>query len=205
MVYVRENHKKAKCHPDRRHAAKGMCFECYAEQYPKAERATCHPDRLRRAHGLCKSCYDKKLKARNPEYAERQRRNSLRWTELNAERKVAQKRQYYSQGRVKQRDKLRDREASLLRFGLTIEDEVRILEQQGNRCGICGGDSGRGFDIDHDHATGRFRGLICHRCNKGLGLLGDDIAGLEKALAYLRSAETAPYQPWRDSDDHEAG
>ena len=46
----------------------------------------------------------------------------------------------------------------------------------------------RELAVDHDHITGRFRGWICFACNLGIGLLGDTIEGLEKALAYLRRA-----------------
>ena len=41
--------------------------------------------------------------------------------------------------------------------------------------------------LDHDHGTGKFRGWLCYRCNSGIGQLGDDIAGLEKAIYYLRN------------------
>jgi hypothetical protein len=69
---------------------------------------------------------------------------------------------------------------------LTWEDELRIIEAQGGGCAICGGWSGREWlDIDHDHVTGQFRGFLCGRCNKGLGLLGDNIDGLRKAMDYL--------------------
>jgi hypothetical protein len=40
--------------------------------------------------------------------------------------------------------------------------------------------------LDHDHASGKFRGWLCSRCNMAIGVLGDTVAGLEKALAYLR-------------------
>lgn len=43
--------------------------------------------------------------------------------------------------------------------------------------------------IDHDHATGDFRGWLCHKCNLAIGGLGDTIHGLQRALDYLRSAE----------------
>ena len=39
---------------------------------------------------------------------------------------------------------------------------------------------------DHDHRTGKFRGWLCRMCNTAIGALGDDIEGLERALAYLR-------------------
>jgi Recombination endonuclease VII len=42
------------------------------------------------------------------------------------------------------------------------------------------------FHLDHDHATGAFRGWLCNRCNLGIGQLGDSSEGLERALAYLR-------------------
>ena len=42
---------------------------------------------------------------------------------------------------------------------------------------------------DHSHASGEYRGWICKNCNSGLGLLGDSVAGLERALAYLRSSD----------------
>ena len=41
--------------------------------------------------------------------------------------------------------------------------------------------------LDHDHSTDLFRGWVCYRCNSGIGALGDDLEGLENALAYLRN------------------
>lgn len=46
-------------------------------------------------------------------------------------------------------------------------------------------------DIDHDHVTEQVRGLVCKKCNTGIGLLGDTIEGVERALAYL--GERMPY------------
>jgi len=47
----------------------------------------------------------------------------------------------------------------------------RLVALHGNRCSICGRpprEGGRRLDVDHDHKTGRVRGLLCHRCNRGL-------------------------------------
>jgi hypothetical protein len=57
-------------------------------------------------------------------------------------------------------------------------------------CDICGGtDSptqwGHRLHIDHDHETGRLRGLLCHGCNTAIGLLGDDPERLRRAINYL--------------------
>jgi hypothetical protein len=39
---------------------------------------------------------------------------------------------------------------------------------------------------DHDHDTGQFRGWLCQTCNSGIGMLGDDLAGVARAYSYLR-------------------
>lgn len=52
-------------------------------------------------------------------------------------------------------------------------------------CGIARSALVRELHLDHDHATGAFRGWLCSRCNVGIGMLGDDIAGLKRAIAYL--------------------
>jgi hypothetical protein len=56
-------------------------------------------------------------------------------------------------------------------------------------CECCGKPSGaRSLAIDHCHLTGKFRGWLCARCNTSIGDLGDDIAGLQRAIAYLERA-----------------
>jgi hypothetical protein len=48
----------------------------------------------------------------------------------------------------------------------------------------------RQFHLDHCHKTGRFRGWLCNRCNRGLGYFGDNTEGLQRAIEYLKRAET---------------
>jgi hypothetical protein len=55
------------------------------------------------------------------------------------------------------------------------------------RCECCGGPPGsKGMCLDHDKRTNKIRGWLCQKCNTGIGLLGDDVAGLERAIAYLQ-------------------
>lgn len=69
---------------------------------------------------------------------------------------------------------------------LTPEDYAVMDAAQGGRCAICGEKpSGLRLHIDHDHATGRRRGLLCGSCNKGLGLFRDDPDRLLRAVWYL--------------------
>ena len=56
-------------------------------------------------------------------------------------------------------------------YGITIEDYDRMYEEQGGRCAICRtdqpGGAGERFSVDHDHETGKVRGLLCNNCNTG--------------------------------------
>jgi hypothetical protein len=73
-------------------------------------------------------------------------------------------------------------------FGLTEEDYERMLEEQDRKCMICGdphGTSGKSLAVDHDHDSGLIRGLLCSRCNPGLGFFRDSPGLLRKAAEYL--------------------
>ncbi len=74
-------------------------------------------------------------------------------------------------------------------YGITTQEYDTRLANQGGVCAICGADkSGRShesFIVDHDHNTGDIRGLLCHKCNVGLGAFGDDRNILKKALEYV--------------------
>ena len=65
-------------------------------------------------------------------------------------------------------------------YGIDVPDYERILEEQGGGCYICGKqpEPKRALDIDHDHKTGKVRGLLCSNHNRGLGMLGDDLKSL---------------------------
>lgn len=75
-------------------------------------------------------------------------------------------------------------------YGVTVEWYDATLEDQGGKCAICGSRDKRRknvkyFAVDHDHRTGKARGLLCHPCNVGIGNLQDDVNILAKAIQYL--------------------
>lgn len=77
-------------------------------------------------------------------------------------------------------------------YGLRPEEYSSRLATQGGVCAICGeppvADGPRpGLSVDHDHQTGENRGLLCSRCNAGIGNLRDDPRLLRAAAAYLES------------------
>lgn len=71
-------------------------------------------------------------------------------------------------------------------YGLSPERYDEMLVEQDGLCAICGGrDDGRSLAVDHDHATGEVRGLLCGGCNLGLGSFRDSSRYLMAAVAYL--------------------
>jgi hypothetical protein len=75
------------------------------------------------------------------------------------------------------------------RYGITPDDYATMLELQDGRCAVCKRvQEGQRLAVDHDHVTGKVRGLLCNQCNRGIGLLGDSPELLLSAVNYLRKA-----------------
>lgn len=75
-------------------------------------------------------------------------------------------------------------------FGMTLEDYARLFSNQQGYCAICGRHQSiffRRLAVDHDHITGKIRGLLCDPCNRGLGMLKEH--NLQKALDYLSKSK----------------
>lgn len=70
------------------------------------------------------------------------------------------------------------------RYGLTEAKYNEIIERQKGRCGIC--HRFRRLVVDHCHAGGRVRGLLCSNCNSALGLFEENLTVLANAVKYLR-------------------
>lgn len=76
-------------------------------------------------------------------------------------------------------------------YGLTGPEYEQLLKDQNNSCWIClashNPDQKRGrLYVDHDHKTGKVRGLLCGGCNSALGHFKDNVEILEKAIQYLK-------------------
>lgn len=73
-------------------------------------------------------------------------------------------------------------------YGMTLKEFSNKLSLQGGVCAICRSDTpgpwGR-FAVDHDHATGKIRGLLCNNCNRAMGLLKENITSLRLMIEYL--------------------
>jgi hypothetical protein len=74
------------------------------------------------------------------------------------------------------------------KYNLTLEEYEQLMEKHNRRCAICGKeDRGIRLCIDHDHKTGEIRGLLCRKCNLGLGYFMDNAEALTNAIKYLQS------------------
>jgi len=116
--------------------------------------------------GTCVACSRIAIAAwakRNPEEGNRR---SAKWRELNPE-------------------KWRAVSVKSKRKAMGIPDATR---PQPERCELCSRIP-KTWHLDHCHATGKFRGWLCNRCNLSLGHLGDNIAGLKLAIDYIRRSE----------------
>ncbi len=83
-------------------------------------------------------------------------------------------------------------------LGISFEDKKLKFEEQGKVCGGCGGKNHKtrrngkllkglsAWCVDHDHKTGKFRGVLCQDCNSALGRVKDSIKTLERLVAYLK-------------------
>lgn len=94
-----------------------------------------------------------------------------------------------SRSKRRKRSKLLQKCYQLRRlYGITLEQKEDLLAMQGGGCALCS-KLIAGYDavVDHDHATGRVRGILCRSHNTALGQFNDDPAMLRAAAAYLEA------------------
>lgn len=103
------------------------------------------------------------------------------------ERLRAKRRREYSENPARHAEYNR-RNQLKRRFGITSDEYDSMLESQGGVCAICGeaDPTGRRLAVDHNHETGEVRGLLCIRCNRGIGNFKDSPALLQAAAEYLQ-------------------
>ena len=70
-------------------------------------------------------------------------------------------------------------------YGLTPEEYEKLYDKTNGKCYICLESKDYYLHVDHDHETGKIRGLLCNNCNRGLGLFKDSKDSLLRAVKYL--------------------
>lgn len=170
------------------------CVECGAEFQTTDKRLRYCSDDCRKETNRRRA---REYSQANPE---RNREKVKRWRENNPEKRAEQMARWQAKNPDYNREnarrwyhanKDRARAARILRqYGLTIADYDAMLEAQGGGCAICGaveveGDRTSFHHVDHCHASGKVRGVLCRHCNNGLGHFRDDPSLLRAAAKYL--------------------
>lgn len=156
---------------------------------PEKERERSRRRRVKDPAGWNKKCNDsrKRTRAANPEAARKKEREKTL-----AYRKAHRKemREYGKRRYAREREKFRA-DRLKRKFGMSPEEYAELLSDQGGTCKICGALPGKGRRLAVDHAHdehGRVRGLLCTRCNPGIGYFRDSPALLRKAAEYLEKS-----------------
>lgn len=114
---------------------------------------------------------------------------NARYQKRHPEKVNAMHRAYKAKNSQKVRDYGR-RFEYLHDFGITIEDYNKMFDEQKGYCAICQRHQStfkRRLAIDHDHLTGKVRGLLCDPCNRGMGMLKEH--NLQRAITYLNKSK----------------
>lgn len=117
----------------------------------------------------CKACRTIKQRA----YRLKNREKHLQWMrDYHKENKIA-----FANNRL------------LRKYGITYDEKIELMEQQGFECAICYADLSNVSEafVDHDHTSGKVRGILCSNCNSGLGFFKDQVELMINAGVYLDS------------------
>lgn len=132
----------------------------------------CHPEKDTHSNGLCNLCYKRKRRQdyliRNPQPPK-------------------PKPKYKINKEIRQREVRRNYNLKK-KYAIDDDSYLKLVQAQNGKCAICKKDHPgySNFAVDHNHDTGQIRGILCKRCNIGLGYFKDDYNLLEAAATYLR-------------------
>lgn len=154
-----------------------QCKSCVSEYYPAHKKdRTAYYQKYHAEHREKENEYSKKY---FQEHKESVRVTSKKWLAS----KPGYHKKYYTE--VYKQNSREKRYFST--YGITIAEYDNLFTLQNGVCAVCGKDNGkRRLCIDHDHKTGKIRGLLCHACNTTLGHSRDDVSILGKLIGYLK-------------------
>lgn len=112
------------------------------------------------------------------------------WRSLNKEKDRSYHKKYELINKISLREKARERELKKL-YNISSQEYNLALQTQSFLCAICMNppNQNRNLAVDHNHITGKVRGLLCWNCNYSLGLLKEDINILQNMIKYIRDQE----------------
>ena len=140
----------------------------------------CHPDKWEMAIGLCQNCYAKHLRDTRPDYKERQKKKN---------------REYHARLRKENPDKYSANQRNRIlkhRYGITQEEYESRLMSQGFACAICRkpeSEIPKRMYVDHDHTSGKARGILCPGCNTAVGVVEKGTDFIASLYEYIKKHE----------------
>ena len=165
--------------------AKGLCQSCYDKAtQPVAECKNCGKTRRIKTKGYCASCAET-IRIKNSSVTTNKVRKYHEEYRLRPE-SVRKSKDRYAKRILDPDYTNKCTRAGFLRrlskYGIT---EEFYISECNKGCCICG--STYRLHIDHNHSTGKYRGILCGKCNQGIGLLNDNAELLQKAAIYLQT------------------
>lgn len=123
----------------------------------------------------------------NQEHKEKKNEYHKKWVLEHKDSQRVKRRKYYAS--LPKEEKVRRGRNNNLKssYGMTVEQYDRMYSMQDGRCVCCAVFCER-LHVDHDHQTGKIRGLLCQPCNTALGLVQDDILVLRAMIEYLEKS-----------------
>lgn len=196
QAYYRANREKMLAEQKERDSARVVDIQTYQRGYRERNKPallTAQRVRGKSDYQANKEAYKARAarwKAANPE---RMRELQAAYTEKNREAICAASAAWYLSNKAHASAQARKRR--LKGYGLTGAEYLALLASQGGGCAICGAETGvpgkkARLPVDHCHKTGAVRGLLCLRCNTGLGMFMDDPGMLQIAIRYLTSSSS---------------
>lgn len=133
--------------------------------------------------GVCKECYNARKKKWRLDNPEKQKRSEDGWRQRNPDKHMKRVSSWIE--RNKDRHRRVNADAHFRReYGISIEDYEASYAAQNGRCRICK-EQNEVLCVDHDHASGQVRDLLCRRCNSVLGFVNENPQVLSEMIAYI--------------------
>jgi len=133
------------------------------------------------------------------DFKSRDKEHQQKYYQANKEKLNAKSREYYHDNKEKVKvyqDKYNEKNKDRIiakRYGLTKEEYKQMFVDRNHQCDMCGmEENGKKLSVDHNHITGEVRGLLCQRCNTGIGTLRTDetLDILKEAICYLEKTDS---------------
>jgi hypothetical protein len=120
----------------------------------------------------------------NPDKLAKVKEQRKAWRERNKEY-IKSKRIEWKKNRTPEQRKIDNKKNRLrAKYDMSLPEFESLVQQYGGKCGTCG--NSENLCVDHNHATGEVRGILCDSCNLAIGFAKEDVSILSRIISYLK-------------------